>query len=763
MPSTIQQRIQRLCTDLPQDLIQDFLTRMDSEYFEHFSQEQIAQHLQLAHQLDSDQPCQLTIQEQASTGYYDLVIVAYDYFSEFSTICGLLSVFSMDIREGSLYTFSDSLPSLPPDSSAGSRRKAPPHPSSSPRRKKIVDHFVLRPLQETSWTETRQEEFFENLSDLFRLLEINRFQEVRRRVNRRLVEVLSKSQEQVPRLLEPVQIQFRNSRKAQDTVMSIRSRDTPAFLYAFSNALAMRGVYIRKARLKPMGANIHDEFHIQSRYGKKITEPQVLHELKTTAALIKQFTQFLRGAPDPAKALEHFDQFLDLILNETKKGTSEKTLAFLNKKDSLSLLARLLGTSDFLWEDFLRKQHVNLLPLLKSYQRLPLLRPRAALKTQLRAQVSRATTTEGKQQALNSFKDQELFRIDMKHLLDPSSTLNPFSIALTELAEIVLDEAIRINSQLLTQQHGRPLMKNGKVCPFSILGMGKLGGRELGYASDIEVLFIYQERGHTSGRDQIETSDYFERLARAILQWIEAKQEGIFHIDIRLRPNGSKGSLTNSLSEFEQYYGPSGKSAPFERQALIKLRWVAGNKSLGRSVEQLRDTVTYHSSKWDLKQALDMRAQQIKEFVSPEDINLKYSPGGLIDIEYATQYLQLIHGHGLRNLRSPNTLTALKALAQSGVLPLEEVQQLTQAYITLRLLIDGLRIVRGNAKDLVLPSSDSEAFVFLARRVGYINDPWQEGAKRLEEELHRHMSIVQNFFAKQFQSGSVTTPAAQRP
>ena len=746
----LRKRLQPLCTGIPDEIVQDFLSRMDHEYFERFPVEQIAHHLHLANRLDLDQPCQLAVRPHENEGFIDLVIVAFDYFSEFATICGLLSVFNMDIREGSLYTFSDLPAPLPPQSpQAGRRHIARPHVAHL-QRKKIVDHFILRPLSARSWTQLRQEEFSEELSVLFRLLDMNRFQEVRRRVNRRLVEVLSHSDTRMPRLLDPVQVQFHNAKHSHDTVMSIHSRDTPAFLYAFSNALAMRGVYIRKAQLKPVGEDIHDDFHIQSRYGQRITDPHVLHELRTTAVLIKQFTQFLRGAPDPAKALEHFDQFLDLILKEANKGNSRKTLAFLTKKDSLALLARLLGTSDFLWEDFLRKQHVNLLPILTSYQRLPLVRSRSALTKQLRAKVSRAKTPEAQQQALNTFKDQELFRIDMKHLLDPSATLSHFSQALTELAEIVLEEAIRGNTATLSHQHGVPRLRNGKACAFAMLGMGKLGGRELGYASDIEVLFVYQGAGSTSGRHRIDTSEYFERLARGILQWIEAKQEGIFHIDVRLRPHGNKGQLANTLQELKQYYGPSGMSAGFERQALIKLRRVAGNQTLGRTIERLRDTLAYNRSPWDLHEALKLRRAQIREFVTPGSINLKYSPGGLIDIEYATQYFQLIHGHRFRQLRTANTLEALKGLACAQIISAQDLRRLSQAYVTLRLLIDGLRIVRGNAKDLVLPPSDSDAFVFLARRVGYINDQWQIGAQRLEQELRTHMTYVRKFFKKHF-------------
>ena len=266
------------------------------------------------------------------------------------------------------------------------------------------------------------------------------------------------------------------------------------------------------------------------------------------------------------------------------------------------------------------------------------------------------------------------------------------------------------------------------------------------------MLFVYGGAGQTTGRRPLENSEYFERLVQAILQRIEAKQEGIFHLDTRLRPHGGKGLLANTLEELDTYYSTSGLSAPFERQALIKLRFVAGDQGLGRQVETLRDAVVYGGQPWDLATALDLRHRQIKELVEPGQTNVKYSPGGLIDIEYAVQYLQLLHGHRYPELRTPNTLEALRALGQTGVPPPDKVTALSDSYLFFRLLIDGLRIVHGNAKDLVLPPSDSDAFVFLARRLGYTAEQWQEGARKLAADISRHMEITRQFFSGEFGS-----------
>ena len=531
--------------------------------------------------------------------------------------------------------------------------------------------------------------------------------------------------------------------------MDIQSDDTPAFLYAFANALAMRNIYIAKAQFSIEGGKLHDRFYVRNRHGQKLTDPVDQQQLRLTAVLIKQFTHALTWAPDPAKALEAFDQFLDLTVQDTKGKAQQQALSFLSDKKTFPILARLLGTSDFLWEDFLRRQHGNLLPLLKDYRDAPLIKPQAALRKELDRLMAKAKTEEARKETLNRFKDQELFRIDMKHMVDAAS-LADFSEALTELAEVIVERSLRDCQAKLKKQYGAPQLATKKPCLFAVLGMGKFGGRELGYASDIEVLFVYGGMGRTNGKQGIENSEYFERLAQELLQGIEAKQEGIFHLDIRLRPHGGKGSLTNPLEEIVSYYSPTGLAAPFERQAMIKLRSVAGDAALGKQVEAHRDRYVYGGGPWDLDIALDLRRQQLKQLVEPGTVNVKHSAGGLVDIEYAIQYLQVMHGHKHPVLRTPNSMQALSGLVEGGIVARQDGEHLRKAYLFIRNLIDGLRMVRGNAKDLVLPPSDSDEFIFLARRVGYTTDDWQAGARHLQTDIEEHMKLTKEFFERTF-------------
>jgi len=737
-----------LCPDVDDEVVQDFVSRMDPEYFERFQPDVIAHHIQLASRLTPDHPCELSVLDKRA-GRSEISIVAYDYFSEFAAICGVLSAFGLNIEEGRIYTFTGATPSPSPrretPSSAG-RPKGRPGLS----RKKIVDVFLVHPLDRTGFSPPQQEALRKTVSEIIQLLDAGQFEEARQYVNRRLVERLDKQRGAFTGLLDTVQITFDNSQSPTDTIMDIHSDDTPAFLYALANALAMRNIYITKAQIECDGDKLHDRFFVRNRDGQKLLDSADQQQLRLTAVLIKQFTHALTWASDPAKALASFDQFLDLIVKDQGRNGKSQALDFVSDKKTFPLLARLLGASDFLWEDFLRRQHDNLLPLLTEYRDAPLIKPQATLRKELARLVARAKTDEARKEALNRFKDREMFRIDIKHIVEPSSNFPDFSLALTELAEVIMEQSITDCSAKLKKSYGRPRLANGKPCPFAVLGLGKFGGRELGYASDIEVLFVYGGSGNTSGKDGIENSEYFERLAQELLGWIEAKQEGIFRLDVRLRPHGGKGALANAFEEVCGYYSPTGLAAPFERQALIKLRHIAGDSALGHQLEKHRDSFVYGEAPWDIPAALELRRQQLRQLVALGKVNVKYSAGGLIDIEYAAQYLQVMHGHDHPSLRTPNTLQALAALVNEGLIARAEGAGLRKAYVFIRMLVDGLRMVRGNTKDLVLPPPDSEEFVSLARRVGYTRDDWRAGARDLQSDIQQHMTLTKTFFERTF-------------
>src|SRR5262249_24066530 len=152
------------------------------------------------------------------------------------------------------------------------------------------------------------------------------------------------------------------------------------------------------------------------------------------------------------------------------------------------------------------------------------------------------------------------------------------------------------------------------------------------------------------------------------------------------------GPLATSLDAFREYYRHGGQAAPFERQALIKLRWVAGDPTIGQAIETLRDAFVYSTEPFALETARQLRQRQRQELVVPGAVDVKYSQGGLIDIEYTVQYLQLRHGATIPTLRTPHTLAALQALSRANIISATVYQILHDGYIFLRHLIDALRL-----------------------------------------------------------------------
>jgi glutamate-ammonia-ligase adenylyltransferase len=418
-------------------------------------------------------------------------------------------------------------------------------------------------------------------------------------------------------------------------------------------------------------------------------------------------------------ALQHFDRLADRLAGDVAQGVD---LQWLWEDNTLKALALVLGSSHFLWEDFLRLHYETLLPIFKDLRAAEQRLSKEDLTVRLQQALHGVTTGAAAKHALNAYKDQELFRIDMRHLLHRDLPFGAFADELAELAEVVLAGALEVAQDTLQARYGRPRLADGQPCRFALFGLGKLGGRELGYASDLEMLCVYRGQGQTTGPQQIAVSQYAELLVQHLLDLIVARRSGTFEIDLRLRPFGSKGPLATSLDAFRDYYRSGGQAAPFERQALIKLRWVAGDPTLGQIIETLRDAFVYSAAPFALATAVHLRQRQRHELVVPGAIDAKYSQGGLVDIEYLAQYLQLRHGATVPALRTPHTLAALQALSQAQIVSATAYQTLHDAYVFLRRLVDALRLASGQAHDLVIPATDTNAFIFLARRMGY----WEE-------------------------------------
>jgi len=167
-------------------------------------------------------------------------------------------------------------------------------------------------------------------------------------------------------------------------------------------------------------------------------------------------------------------------------------------------------------------------------------------------------------------------------------------------------------------------------------------------------------------------------------------------------------------------------------------------------VERLRDEFVWSGEPWDREDALRLRDRQVRELVPPGRFNVKLSRGGLAEVEYAVQYLQIQHGREHPQLRTRQTLAALGALRDLGNVSPAEHDALREAYLFWRRVADALRMVRGHARDLLLPTEGSEEFRFLARRLGYRAADWQEGARALAADVTRYRDRLASFFDRRF-------------
>lgn len=735
--------------------------RMNPSYLERFSEDEIHRHAVLAGQLDQDHLVIVDAQpaaDQAQGETWEVTLVAYDYPGELSIICGLLFAYGFDIVRGDVFTYEPADENNQSAGQAGSRpmrlrerarRASKSQVPARDTRRKIVDAFTVRRVHGSSapsiWSDYTRE-----LEGLLQMLRAGQHREARgelaERVGNSLYEAHQASLQGAAQPLYPVEIEIDNESDEQYTVLRIDTPDIPGFLYEFTNALAVNGIYIAQVIVDSVGDRASDILYVTDDKGEKITSTERLRELRAATVLIKHFTHLLRYSPNPKSALQHFPEFLAQLF---QRPNWPDELGSLERPEVLQALARLLGVSDFLWDDFLRMQYVNLYPVVRDVETLPAGKSRQQLQAELETLLepvrdrprpvdARALENQPWQDILNAFKDREMFRIDMRHILGYMREFWDFAAELTGLAEVVVNAAYHLCYEDLQGLYGTPRLEDGSPCEMAVLALGKCGGRELGFASDIELMFVYAGSGKTDGPQAISNAEFFEKLVTHFVRAIRARREGIFEIDLQLRPYGKAGSLSVALDAFRRYYAPQGPAWAYERQALVKLRPIAGSPELGQAVTALRDAYVYTGDPFDVTAMRAMRERQVRHLVTGGMFNLKYSPGGLVDIEYLVQALQITHGYSRPNLRLTNTREAMAALAGEGLLAEDDYTRLRKAHTFLRWLIDSMRVVRGNARDVTMPPEGSEEFAFLTRRMNYGRDQ-----QRLRSELLRYTAGVQ--------------------
>jgi len=351
---------------------------------------------------------------------------------------------------------------------------------------------------------------------------------------------------------------------------------------------------------------------------------------------------------------------------------------------------------------------------------------------------------------LHSFQDKELLRIGVRDILAKDSVRNT-SASLSDLAEVILERVIAWQEPTPVQRYGRPLIaegpRAGEVCRYAILALGKLGGREMSYHSDLDLILIYEGDGKTepiafSDRfermESIENFQYFTELAQRIIKATShlGPMGRLYAVDMRLRPAGNTGGLVLSLNEFRRYHEAGGGEL-WERQTLTRARPVHGDPEFAQElIHAVREVI--FGREWTpqcIDEMVSMR-ERLEHASNPR--SLKRGPGGMMDVEFIVQ--MFLMKYRCRDLHRTNIWDALDALLAGGLLGVEEHQGLKDAYSFMRQVESRLRIVTNRA--LNETPKATEDLEKLARRLGF------ENSEQFRNVLQDHMKRVRKLFGE---------------
>jgi glutamate-ammonia-ligase adenylyltransferase len=440
----------------------------------------------------------------------------------------------------------------------------------------------------------------------------------------------------------------------------------------------------------------------------------------------------LAAAPDPDMALNNLERYAGVV----DRSVFFRTLA--DHPGATPLLARVLGSSQVL-ADALRRRPSGLAWLLEpATMRLWFAEDLAA---DLAQTLGPFETREARMNALRRFKYRHLLRIGARDLLGDAD-LARTTEELSHLADACIAQALAEAAATVREAYGVPLGAAGSETGVAVVAMGKLGGDELNYSSDVDLTFVYGEDGETAGghAGRLANGEYFTRVCRELVGLLEGiTDEGYaFRVDLRLRPEGRVGPIVLSLDGYRGYYRD--RAELWERQALIKSRIAAGDATVGARFKDLvRETVYRPGVDARVVPAIRAMKSQIDSAVRAkggEATNVKLGRGGIREIEFIAQALQLLYGGDDPWLREANTLKAIFRLTERGYLAPDLGRLLSQAYVHLRTVEHRLQILH-EFQTHTLPS-DAQELGRLARRVGAQGPP----ARAAKEFQARHRAVT---------------------
>ncbi len=349
-------------------------------------------------------------------------------------------------------------------------------------------------------------------------------------------------------------------------------------------------------------------------------------------------------------------------------------------------------------------------------------------------------TDEGLMRALRLVRQKEMMRIawrDLAGLADVEQVLHELS----DFAEAIVSQTVDYLYRQTTAILGTPTSAEGEAQQMLVLAMGKLGGRELNFSSDIDLIFAYADEGNTVGGRRLTNHEFFVRLVRQVVRVLdEITEDGfVFRVDTRLRPNGESGPLAMNFNAMEQYYQLQGRD--WERYAMIKAKIIGGTEADRRELAAMLRPFTY-------RRYLDFRAfesiREMKGMIEAEmrrknmQHNIKLGRGGIREVEFIGQTFQLIRGGQMPELQQRGILEVLALLVEAGYLEPQEAEGLRQGYLFLRKLENRLQMERDQQTQTLPVDELSRERIRLA--MGY--DDWDA----LMRALDHHRQAVSAIF-----------------
>lgn len=449
--------------------------------------------------------------------------------------------------------------------------------------------------------------------------------------------------------------------------------------------------------------------------------------------LLKRITPFLLtriiASPAPDMALGNLERFISSIGGMT---TFYSLLA--ENRKVMELLVKLFSTSEFLSRAFIEHPE-NLDALLSPELNIPF-KDKGALLEKASAMLESAQDYEASLDIIRRFRNSEILRIGINDIF---GELDPIAVSkqITYLADACLIKAYEMGIEELEKRFGRP----GCDAKFAVIALGKLGGEEILYSSDLDIIFIYSVGGETSGPKTISNHEFFAKLGQRIITTMSvATKEGFaFKVDTRLRPSGSSGPLVASEEAFIKYHRETAQM--WEKQAMLKARLAAGDADLGAKILAATQELVYATplTDDDLKELYRIRRRMEIEIAKEGSgkYNIKLGRGGLVDVEFAVQLLQLKFGKQKKALRKCNTIDAMNALKDIDIISKTDYEILMNAYCFYRLLENRIRIVQNRTESYII--KDSPELLELAKRIDYKGI--DAGERLLDDYLNHTVKI----------------------